>query len=901
MAELRVDVETALPESLPAGRGDALFIFGTCFHPTAAVRGLELLANGIAHPVSAERMPRFDRYASLHPSLGSGEQQLPDVDPDSAEDPEIRSYRSGFWATVPVATGAPGTTLTLTARARLDDGTEVSAPIAEITAAAPPLPPAPDAGPTIAICMSTYDPDIELLRAQIDSIREQTDRDWVCLISDDCSRPERYREIEAVIGGDQRFRLSRSESRNGFYRGFERALGMVPADASLVALCDQDDRWHPDKLATLRAALGDAELVYSDQRLVDPGGELIADSYWGERANNYTSLSSLLIANTITGAAALIRREVVERALPFPDVPGDQYHDHWLGLVALTLGEIAYVDRPLYDYVQHRGAALGHAAANAGLGPATLRERLSPSGLRRWIGDGRGGYFFANQRLATLAEALLARCPQATRPKRRALRRFAAADARPVRSSTWLGARSLRALGSRNETLGGERLLIQGIAWRWALSLRARGVERPAGWIYDASMPPLAARSRAPEHREAETAQIERLVAPLELALSEREPERVNVLIPTIDLKHLFGGYIAKFNLASRLAQSGRRVRIVTVDPTPPLPSDWRERVQSYSGLTGALERVEVEFAREGRGGLAINPRDTFVATTWWTAHIAAAAVEQTSRQRFLYLIQEYEPYTFEMGSLAALAMQSYEFPHLALFSTEFLRRFFAAHGHGVFAAGSDAGQRDSLAFENAITAAAPPPPAEISARTTRRLLFYARSEQHARRNMFELGLIALAEAVRRGAFSGAWEFRGVGSVSGRSRIALPGGAELTVLPRTDQASYGRMLADHDVGLALMFTPHPSLVPLEMASAGLLTVTNSFDTKTADRLEALSANLIAAPPTIAGVVAGLERAIAGCGDGAAREAGATVAWPTDWDDSFSAPVIAAITALLDRC
>ena len=27
------------------------------------------------------------------------------------------------------------------------------------------------------------------------------------------------------------------------------------AQAELIALCDQDDRWHPDKLATLRAAL----------------------------------------------------------------------------------------------------------------------------------------------------------------------------------------------------------------------------------------------------------------------------------------------------------------------------------------------------------------------------------------------------------------------------------------------------------------------------------------------------------------------------------------------------------------------------------------------------------------------------------------------------------------------
>ncbi len=60
-------------------------------------------------------------------------------------------------------------------------------------------------------------------------------------------------------------------------------------------------------------------------------------------------------------------------------------------------------------------------------------------------------------------------------------------------------------------------------------------------------------------------------VAPLRWAVSERAPRRINLLIPTIDLEHFFGGYIAKFSLARRLAERGWRVRIVTVDPVGPL------------------------------------------------------------------------------------------------------------------------------------------------------------------------------------------------------------------------------------------------------------------------------------------------------------------------------------------
>ena len=44
-----------------------------------------------------------------------------------------------------------------------------------------------------------------------------------------------------------------------------------------------------------------------------------------------------------------------------------------------------------------------------------------------------------------------------------------------------------------------------------------------------------------------------------------------------------------------------------------------------------------------------------------------------------------------------------------------------------------------------------------------------------------------------------------------------------------------------------MYTPHPSLVPIEMASAGMLTVTNTFENKTSEALRAISGNLLAGP------------------------------------------------------
>jgi hypothetical protein len=129
-------------------------------------------------------------------------------------------------------------------------------------------------------------------------------------------------------------------------------------------------------------------------------------------------------------------------------------------------------------------------------------------------------------------------------------------------------------------------------------------------------------------------------------------------------------------------------------------------------------------------------------------------------------------------------------------------------------------------------------------------------------------------------------------------RLALAGGAQLELLPRTSQREYARLLAEHDIGIARMYTPHPSLVPIEMAAAGMLTVTNSFANKTPEALAAISSNLIAAPPTIEGVARALREAAAAVQDTERRLSGSRVQWSRDWDMSFGDALLARIEAFL---
>jgi hypothetical protein len=97
-----------------------------------------------------------------------------------------------------------------------------------------------------------------------------------------------------------------------------------------------------------------------------------------------------------------------------------------------------------------------------------------------------------------------------------------------------------------------------------------------------------------------------------------------------------------------------------------------------------------------------------------------------------------------------------------------------------------------------------------------------------------------------------------------------------------------------------MYTPHPSLVPIEMAAAGMLTVTNSYGNKTAETLHAISANLIAVAPSVQAVAEGLRYAAAHANDFEGRARGARVKWSTTWDEAFEKTIMARIGEFLER-
>ena len=486
-AELHLHLDAPFPSSLAVGEGTALFVAGWCFHPRTPIRSLELVVDGRAQPVVAHGMPRLDVFRALHPGVDPFATAGMASDPASSEDPGLHSYRSGFWGIARVLPGAAqGGECELALRAGLQDGGQAEVELARIpiteSVASPATPEhRRTAGPLVAVCMATYDPPLELLRAQLDSIRAQTHGEWVCVISDDCSKPELFAAIQEAVAGDERFVVSRSPRRLGFYHNFERALAMAPVGADYVAMADQDDLWHPDKLTSLLAAIGGAQLVYSDARIIDERGELLSETYWSRRRNNHSSLLSLLVANAVTGAASLFPRRLLDDALPFPPAQFAHFHDHWIG-ADRARARRCRLRRPAA--LRLRAARGGHARARGGQPDDRLRTRLSRlrrdprERIRMW----RMHYFVDVCRLMQFATVLDLRCGERMAPAKRGT--WSASWAPIVRCWGWQAlAGGARELLGRPETLGAEWMLSYAFAWRRALTATTR--ERPVrgcGW-----------------------------------------------------------------------------------------------------------------------------------------------------------------------------------------------------------------------------------------------------------------------------------------------------------------------------------------------------------------------------------------------------------------------------------
>ncbi|MFD2741472.1 glycosyl transferase family 1 [Sulfitobacter aestuarii] len=733
----------------------------------------------------------------------------------------------------------------------------------------------PLAAPDVLVVMAVYRPEAAHLQAQLQSLAEQQGcrLRLIAVIADTVSGAL-VREQATALGLD--LRLVPCDQELDAVRAFE--TGLIEALAQIeeiggggdgaepaIALCDQDDIWHGDRLEQGLAALRDsgAQMVHSDARLVAEDGQtLLQPSMFAfERRWRRPGLRGLLYRNNITGMTLLMRAEVVRLALPFPAQSGVHfYHDLWLGLIAAATGGVRLIDRPLVDYRQHGGNVMGAVDRQAGWLRGLHRRR--PDAM--WLRHEAASYGLARY----LAHALHSRLSDAV----------ADGDLPPARlrlAGLWP---YLRRGGAGLHGFDMARLLLSGqpglarIAAGFGVVSMGRTIWTlrqtfGSGWqeteeAFDARLYSLSP-GMAPPRPRLSAAKREKPQPHDDLVDSRKAPRwqsdfsapdpALVVLVPTLNPTEIFAGIVTAFDIGLGLAARGFRVRFIATDLPMSSPAASRSflmrRLSPEAAASGAAGRVSLHCGVQNPT-LPAHRGDLFLATAWWSAHIAQRLIAEhdLKQSRFFYLIQDYEPNFYPWGSEFADAMESYGFDFEPIFNTDLLRTYFAAQGFAF----ADA---KALAFHPSIDIAryaAPPRPEREGG--PRRLALYGRPE--VARNMYPSAIEALAGFVAaEGLGSADIELVSIGL--SHAPVDLPGGLQLVSLGKLPWEDYPEYLRSVDLGLSLMYSPHPSHPPIEMAASGVRVVTNGFGPK---NLSELSPAIASVPPTAAALTEALRAA-----------------------------------------
>ena len=232
----------------------------------------------------------------------------------------------------------------------------------------------------ISIALATHN-GLPHLEKQLQSLLQQTYLPKEIIISDDgstddtCGLLEKYRRASEII------KIVHSKEQ-GINKNFQNALSICSGE--YVAFCDQDDIWARDKLARLSSRFSENTLlVYGKSILIDAD-----DRQLPEAAEEYVGFHNYRIghlpfyfyfSNCISGHAMMVRKDLIECALPFPK---DCMYDQWLALIASAKSEIIHVPEAI---TYHRIHGL-NSINNREINRRTKSRRTKLSKYKKYAG-----------------------------------------------------------------------------------------------------------------------------------------------------------------------------------------------------------------------------------------------------------------------------------------------------------------------------------------------------------------------------------------------------------------------------------------------------------------------------------------------------------------------------------
>ena len=266
----------------------------------------------------------------------------------------------------------------------------------------------------ISVAMCTYN-GADFLPAQLASIAEQTRPPDELIVCDDASTDKTRALLESFARTSPiPVSLYFSDHNIGSVKNFERAIGLCTGD--VIALSDQDDVWHSNKLGRIEESLNNspaAGMVFSDAELVDENLKPLGQRMWNavgfdvhkqKLVRDGKSLDVLVNGWTVTGATMAFRSEYVKLALPIPTNIA-MIHDGWIALIIAAVADVSFIEEPLIKYRQHERQQIGAPQRSVAQPERGLHALESALRRRNSAADLHGILAVLEQRLIAQAQS----------------------------------------------------------------------------------------------------------------------------------------------------------------------------------------------------------------------------------------------------------------------------------------------------------------------------------------------------------------------------------------------------------------------------------------------------------------------------------------------------------------
>jgi hypothetical protein len=296
----------------------------------------------------------------------------------------------------------------------------------------------------------------------------------------------------------------------------------------------------------------------------------------------------------------------------------------------------------------------------------------------------------------------------------------------------------------------------------------------------------------------------------LKYYLNDDAPKRINLVVPLFNESTLFGGIATCLIIVTKTAVFlDLPLRIIIRNEND---SEAYINYDNFIDLFKLKKPKEIIFHYENKNAVDISRTDIFFASSWWTAY----AIRQISCiKRFFHIIQEAENLFYANDYNHLLCCKILNDDQIDfIVNSHYLFEYFKINFPNIY--------KNGVAFEPAFPLFNA---MEFKKKTRYKLFFYARPNYQ--RNLFFFGLKILEKSIDLKIINPLeWDIYFLGE--DLPVIIFPEQMRSINLGMLSWEKYKEFLLDVDLALSLMYTPHPSYPPFDVAASGGVVLTNKY-------------------------------------------------------------------------